>query len=159
MFDNFCTKDQLKWIVTFINKQPYALKVFLKYFLVPCILSLCQSIGITLIMKNNATIGGNNVIQLILKNKLKVPFISTLLLTDGLIILLCFILEFFQPEVIKLTPEKIYLKYLNSIITFLMIIFLIYKLSSKMPIPPSKNNKSKKTNKPYKAKIKKVKKT
>ncbi|QKX95117.1 MULTISPECIES: hypothetical protein [16SrI (Aster yellows group)] len=108
-------------------------------------------------MKNNATIGGNNVIQLILKNKLKIPFISTLLLTDGLIILLCFILEFFQPAVIKLTPEKIYLKYLNSIITFLMIIFLIYKLSSKMPIPPSKNNKSKKTNKPYKAKIKKVK--
>ncbi|MFU7562633.1 hypothetical protein ACMBCQ_01875 [Candidatus Phytoplasma citri] len=108
-------------------------------------------------MKNNAIIGGNNVIQLILKNKLKIPFISTLLLTDGLIILLWFILEFFQPAVIKLTPEKIYLKYLNSIITFLMIIFLIYKLSSKMPIPPSKNNKSKKTNKPYKVKIKKVK--
>ncbi|QKX95116.1 MULTISPECIES: hypothetical protein [16SrI (Aster yellows group)] len=32
LFDNVCTKDQLKWIVTFINKQPYALKVFLKYF-------------------------------------------------------------------------------------------------------------------------------
>ncbi|GLH60883.1 hypothetical protein PAWBP_6210 [Paulownia witches'-broom phytoplasma] len=31
-FDKVCTKDQLKWIVTFINKQPYALKVFLKYF-------------------------------------------------------------------------------------------------------------------------------
>ncbi|WP_024563368.1 hypothetical protein [Candidatus Phytoplasma tritici] len=36
--------------------------------------SLCQSIGITLIMKNNATIGGNNVIQFILKNKLKISF-------------------------------------------------------------------------------------
>ncbi|MDO8168039.1 YitT family protein [Candidatus Phytoplasma melaleucae] len=111
----------------FLNILPDFIKKnsFLRLFFSSLIIGLCVGIGCGLIFSSSSSTGGTDVIFLYLEQRLNIDLKRILILTDGLMILISFFIDFFRKIDKKM---NIINKYFFSIITFLIAINLIAKL-------------------------------
>ncbi|WCA22407.1 YitT family protein [Candidatus Phytoplasma oryzae] len=109
----------------FINKMPFILKNndFLRLFFFSLIIGINVGISCGFILLNNGSTGGTDVIFAFIKKIFKLNNLKAILLmTDGIIIIFSFYLDW-KRKIDK--KQKIFMKYIFSLISFIIAVLLI----------------------------------